>query len=372
MNILGIISFKAFPAKMGGQKGVADFYHYLSGEANVLLACPKENEAAEGYPFRILPFLFNQWVGFLNIWYLPFLIRLIRKQRIDVIIIEQSYYGWLGLLLKYLTGKPFVIHSHNIEGERFRIAGKKWWKLYSQYEKWAHQKADHLFYKCEEDARYFIALTGKKHPPYSIIPYGTHFTHIPDLSAKSTARAFLEKAYSLTGDERLFFFNGTMDYAPNADAVRIISEALIPQIRKENFVCKIILSGNHISEELKSRLLTYPEIILAGYVPDINLYMQGCDAFIQPSSLATGIKTKLVEALANNLTVITMESGARGLRQPYLSSKMILVKDNAIHSFLLAMQEVKGTISINTPAAFFTDFYWQNITHTAYLSLQQL
>jgi len=66
---------------------------------------------------------------------------------VDIILIEHSYLGWLGILLRALTGKPFVIHSHNIEAQRFKIAGKFWWKLYEQYERFVHAKANHVFIK---------------------------------------------------------------------------------------------------------------------------------------------------------------------------------------------------------------------------------
>jgi len=32
MTVMGIVSYKVFPAAMGGQKGVAKFYEYLSAE----------------------------------------------------------------------------------------------------------------------------------------------------------------------------------------------------------------------------------------------------------------------------------------------------------------------------------------------------
>ena len=357
---------------MGGQKGAADFYKYLSTDCNVILAASKDNEPSDNYLFTILPFLFNHWLGFVNFVHLPALLHQIKKNKIDVIIIEHSYFAWLGLLLKHLSGKPFVIHAHNIETERFRIAKRSWWKLYKYYELWAHKKADHIFYKCEEDAQYFIDGLGAKHPPYTIIPYGIYHTTIPTAAEKIEAAKSIRTIHSINENELLFMFNGTLDYAPNVDAVKVMMKEIIPQARLTNFAFKIILCGNRIEADLQKELIAFPEIMYAGYVADIDLYMKGCDAFIQPSAFATGIKTKLVEALANDLFVITTESGARGLQFEYLHQKMKVIKDNDINGFIKSMQEIENKNNSHTPADFFNQFYWQNITHKAFLSLQKL
>jgi len=167
-------------------------------------------------------------------------------------------------------------------------------------------------------------------------------------------------------------FNGTFDYEPNTDAVQIIIHTIIPVLRNKHIPFKIILCGNRINTTMKSALLSIPEIIWAGYVEDLDSYLRGVDAFIQPSVKATGIKTKLVEALANDLTVITTVSGARGLQQAYLKEKLIQVNDTDINEFINKMILVKELKEVHTPPAFFEAFNWEQITSKACLSLQQL
>ena len=372
MKILGIISFKAFPAKMGGQKGVADFYAYMAEKTTVYLDVSRENEPEENMHFTVFRILPNQWWGWLYIFKIPLLVKQIRVLHIDTLIIEHSYFGWMGVLLQKLTGKPFVIHSHNIESERFKIAGRFWWRGYQVYEKWAHRRSKYVFYKCEEDAQYFLAMLGMKHPAYSIIPYGTHASALPTAVVIEDARKWLRARHQVTSNELLFLFNGTFDYEPNTDAVQIIIHTIIPVLRNKHIPFKIILCGNRINTTMKSALLSIPEIIWAGYVEDLDSYLRGVDAFIQPSVKATGIKTKLVEALANDLTVITTVSGARGLQQAYLKEKLIQVNDTDINEFINKMILVKELKEVHTPPAFFEAFNWEQITSKACLSLQQL
>ncbi len=357
---------------MGGQKGVAHFYHYLSNHCSVVLALSKENEIEKTYPFQLHPFLFNHWVGFLNIIYIPSLIKLIKQEKIDIIILEHSYFGWLGFLLRYFTGKPFIIHSHNLEFERFKMAGRKWWKMYAAYEKWVHKKANHIFYKCEEDAAAFLQLLPATHPSYSIITYGTHLEKAPTHQEQLAARKWIEQYHNISTNHLIFLLNGTMNYAPNKNAANIIIEQIIPLLQKEKLAYTIIFCGSGFTESFMQLADNIPEIIIAGYVPDIDMYLKGCTAFIQPSALATGIKTKLVEALANNLTVITTESGARGLQNNYLTNKMSIVEDNNIEKFIHQMKSVALDDSHSINTLFFENFYWNNIAHKAYLSLLQL
>ncbi len=371
MNILGIISYKVFPAQMGGQKGVADFYYYLSKETNITLAVSLENETAEFLPNNTHSFLFNHWLGFLNIIYLNRLINLIKNNKIDVIIIEHSYFGWLGYLLKRFTGKPFVIHSHNIEAHRFLFAEKKWWRIYEMYERRIHQKANHNFFKCEEDLQYAIDEWELNTHKCTIIPYGTNLNAIPSNDEKIKCKKIIIEKYSLKENHTLFYFNGTLDYSPNVNALKIILHEIIPFLREQKFSFYIIISGNRLSEELKNEIIHYPEISFAGLVDDVSIYFRGIDTFINPTSMATGIKTKLVESLANDTTVISTETGARGINKKITGNKLIIIDDKNISQFAIEMIKSKF-IATHTSQEFYTNFYWPNIINKAHLSLRSL
>ena len=61
--VLGIVSYRVFPASMGGQKCVEGFYRELSMYADVRLAVEKSNAADTVVNATVLPFLFiTGWV----------------------------------------------------------------------------------------------------------------------------------------------------------------------------------------------------------------------------------------------------------------------------------------------------------------------
>ncbi len=59
----------------------------------------------------------------------------IREKKATHLILEHPYYGWLGFLLKKFCGIRLIVHSHNMEGNRWRSLGKWWWRILWNYEK---------------------------------------------------------------------------------------------------------------------------------------------------------------------------------------------------------------------------------------------
>lgn len=160
---------------MGGQKYIVDYYRELAKQTKLVLAVSKDNKEAISNEtgLNVLPFLFNHWYGFLNIVYCYKLVQIIKKEQIDVIIVDHSYFGWLGLILRFLTGKKLIIKSANLEAYRFKDMGRWGWKMYEAYEKWIHQKADRNFFISDEE-RLFAIDHWKVNATISYtIPYGT-------------------------------------------------------------------------------------------------------------------------------------------------------------------------------------------------------
>ena len=50
-------------------------------------------------------------------------------------ICEHPYFAWLAFAVRKRTGINVIIHTHNIEYQRFRSTGKWWWPILKVYEK---------------------------------------------------------------------------------------------------------------------------------------------------------------------------------------------------------------------------------------------
>ncbi|MEP7256649.1 MAG: glycosyltransferase [Ferruginibacter sp.] len=365
VKVLSLVSYKFLPPDMGGQKGIAFFNRYLSKKIDLLCITTQENTniETEGYPVKNI--LSNNQLRYINIFYFFTLSRIIRENKITQLIIEHPYYGWLGILLKWFCKVKLIVHSHNIESLRFKSTGKWWWGILWHYEKFTHRNADLNFFIHDDDRNYAIdhfKLDSKK---CVTITYGFEYAALPTADEKSTARRFICNAHHIDPSEKILLFNGTLGYKPNLDALDIILQNINPQLMaREGLKYKIIICGNKLPAEYLG-LNNYKEqnIIYAGFVDDINVYFKGSDIFINPVVDGGGIKTKLVEALGYDLTVISTKSGANGIPAEVTGGKMLIVADNDWISF--SKQVILLNTGLSTPKEFFNHFYWGNIAEKA-------
>ena len=350
---------------MGGQKGIALFYEYLSRLLPVSIISTKNNEFPGDTRIQFLPLLSNYKLRYANPFLFLKLKAILIKTRSTHLVLEHPYYGWLGLLLKWSGNIKLVVHSHNIESLRFKSTGSWWWPLLWQYEKFIHRKADINFFINDEDRDFAIKHFALDVAGCHTITYGFEINKMPLPEERMDAKKELQRHYGLHEAERILLFNGTLDYKPNTDAVDIILQQINPILLvHENFKYKIIICGKGLPsryDELKS--YTSKNIIYAGFVDDISVYFKCADIFINPVIDGGGIKTKLVEALGYNLTSVSTINGAIGVPPAVTGNKMHLVEDNGWQGFANAIFE--ADLAENIPTAFFDHFYWGNIAAKA-------
>ncbi|OYU53844.1 MAG: hypothetical protein CFE25_17285 [Chitinophagaceae bacterium BSSC1] len=369
-NILALVSYRVFPALMGGQKCIASFYQELQTLANLKLVVSSDNDLAFAKQLDADNYLYNHWKGFYNLRYFWRLKKTIQSQQTEYLIIEHSYFGWLGWLLRLFCKVPFILRVHNIEAYRFRDMHRKWWRIYYFYERLICKSANQIWFTSPNDAAWMQATWSISSHCCTVLNYGVDVLSAPSLFEKKQQRQTLLEEFQLHPQTRLFLFNGTLDYIPNTDAMRIIVSELLPRLDKLQKGYRIFICGNRITEQWKKELEKHAQIILAGFVPDIAVFYKGTDCFINPVTLGSGVKTKLVEALAYNQDIISVDSGAKGIEAPYCGEKLQLVPDYDWDAFTTAMMQLELPSRNETPLAFYQDFNWKHIVEKAILSLQ--
>ncbi len=363
-NVLCIVSYKIFPAKFGGQKGIANFYENLSRHENVFCLTVRANDPTAA-PYKVFNKFSDSRLRYINIFYFSLCKRIIRENKISHIIVEHPYFGWLALLLKRFCRVKLIVHSHNIESERFKSTGKWWWKMMWRYEKYVHRHAGFTFCKTESDRQYFINDYKIEKDKVAVVTFGISWNQPPAQDERRLAREELLTRYSLSPNAVLYLFNGALNYKPNLDAVKIILEKINPQFIKNKLPYKILICGKGLPAGMKD-LNEYENvnIIYAGFVEDIDLYFKGTDVFINAVTDGGGIKTKLVEALGFNLNAVSTINGAIGVDEKICNGKLLLVANDDWKSFsekMITASKTKETI----PDEFFQYFYWDNIANRA-------
>jgi glycosyltransferase involved in cell wall biosynthesis len=115
-----------------------------------------------------------------------------------------------------------------------------------------------------------------------------------------------EKLYDL-------IFVGNFYHSPNADAVLYFCKKILPLIKKKLPAISFLIAGANPPLSIENLSKSDKNIIVRGYVENLkDLYAQS-KVFVAPIRYGTGMRFKIMEALASGVAVVTTSIGARGL-----------------------------------------------------------
>ncbi len=364
IHILALVPYKIFPAIMGGQKGIALFYKYLSTKCTLTCVTTKKNESHENY--TLITSLSNSRFRYINpLFYFQYT-KIIADKKPTHLLFEHPYFAWLIILLRFLTAQKIIVHSHNIESIRFKSIGKWWWKILWYYERAAYRNAHFVWFKTQEDKRYAITHFGIRNDHCLVLPYGIEADHLPTSTELISARAQLEKAHAIQKDALILLFNGTLNYTPNLDALKNILTKINPILLARDLRYKIIICGKNLPvdmNELKDEV--DKNIIYCGFVEDIDVYFKGCSIFLNPVEDGGGIKTKLVEALGFGKPCISSANGAIGVPIEFTDDRLKIIEDKNWVAYYNAILQVKNEKFENDNSQFYANFSWDKIATKA-------
>jgi glycosyltransferase involved in cell wall biosynthesis len=334
-KLLSVVWYKVLPAQFGGQKGIAEFNDAMSEFFHVTCICSSNNQPTGNEKYLVKPVLpVSRWqVVDFRAW--KKILGELKQENYSHIILEHCYYGLLGMLIRKRFNAFLIVHSHNIEYLRFREMKKYWWPLLYQLEKKTHQSAHLSLFKTEADMEFAISSFQLDPARCVLTPFGINKTTIPTSLQRQTARSFLNSTFNIPSNTRILVFMGTLDYEPNAIALKKIVNEVIPGIRKlTSAPFRVLVCGRLIEEKFANLLsLKDEDYIYAGFVPDISPYFMGADLLINPVNSGGGIKVKIIEALSYGLPVVSTVSGAKGIDETVTGSQLTLVADNDIPEF---------------------------------------
>lgn len=367
-NIISLVSYQILPADTGGQRGIAFFNKYLGLISNLICISVKSNNEKLAEHYQLRKILSDNRLRYINPFYFFQIRKVIKKENSEWLILEHPYYGWLAWLLKKFTKVKLAVHTHNIEHERFRSVGKKWWKLLRFYEKWTFSFADRVFCISAEDRQYMIDNMHIDADKCIVIPYGIVRDSPPE--NKNEVKTAVCRELNLDTDTHLLFFNGALHYKPNADALDVILNEINPLLLKHSLKYKILIAGKNLPERFDQlRKWTDKNVVFLGFVEDIDRYTLASDILLNTVTSGGGIKTKVVEALGMSTTVISTISGAAGINPEITKQKLIITDDYDWHVFSKKVIEATSTPVHHTPPEFYREFFWGHISQRVIQSL---
>lgn len=112
-------------------------------------------------------------------------------------------------------------------------------------------------------------------------------------------------------DPFTLLFVGNFNYEPNQDAVRVLVQQILPQVRSQAPAAKLQLVG--VNPPAWMRALANDYIEVTGAVPDVTPYLARASVFVCPLRYGAGLKNKVLEALAMGIPVVATPLSVDGI-----------------------------------------------------------
>ncbi len=130
---------------------------------------------------------------------------------------------------------------------------------------------------------------------------------------------------------------GTMSWLPNIDAMRWFASEILPLIRRAWPEARVLIVGANPTAVVRTLAERDALITVTGTVPDVRPYAKECGVFVVPLRAGSGVRVKILNALAMGLPVISTTLGAEGI--PVTDGVDILLADSP-HAFADAVLRV--------------------------------
>jgi len=225
---------------------------------------------------------------------------------------------------------PAVLDEHNVESmvwhrlaDHERSSPRRWLltqqaALLEAYEAERCRAMDRVLACSAEDRRALLDLAG---PPWAKHPERVWV--VPNGTDTAAFDGDLEPA-PLGG--RPLVFVGSMDWAPNSDAVHWYAEEILPRVRARVPDAHFYAVGRNPDRSLRA-LNGKPGLSVLGGVPDVRPYLLAADLAPVPLRSGGGTRLKILEAQAAGCAVVSTSVGAEGL--DLVNGKEILLGDGA-------------------------------------------
>ncbi len=211
---------------------------------------------------------------------------------------------YIDTIRKY-TGAKIIVRTHNVEHKIWRQlalnTNNPFKKFYfnrlsedlKKYEIKELKKVDLIATITEEDFTAFeeLGITA----PKTVIPIAI------DLSENKVD-------YSITN----LFFIGSMNWKPNIEAVDWLVNEILPGVKIVYPKIELHLAGSYMEKQFPTSGIK--GIINHGFVSDSHKFMQNNGLLISPIRSGSGVRVKLLEAMALGVPVVTTKIGAVGIQ----------------------------------------------------------
>lgn len=193
-----------------------------------------------------------------------------------------------------------LVDSETLQtARRWRISAPRTW-LRALAARILEQRAIRHFTACTTvaaaDAAVIRGLT--PHVPVHVMPNGVDVAYFAPLGVPEKPGTII--------------FSGAMSFPPNVTAVLHFYNEVLPIIRRQMPDVRFLVVGRNPAQEITA-LEADPHVTITGFVADVRPWIAKACVSVCPMVMGSGIKNKVLEALAMARPVVTTALGAEAL-----------------------------------------------------------
>ncbi|MBN2236706.1 MAG: glycosyltransferase [Bacteroidales bacterium] len=253
----------------------------------------------------------------------------LQENTFDIVQLEGLYVGLYVTLIRKNSRAKIIYRAHNLEFEIWnRAAGRsnflmKWYfnklaKRLIKLEKSLLNQYDAILPISSKDGSWFTQNNAKT--PLQITPAGI----TKDFAIAKASR-----------NETDLFFIGALDWLPNQEGLLWFIKEVWPQIHDNYSNLKFYVAGRNASAETQA--LKAPNLVFLGEIEHAKEFMLTHGIMIVPLFSGSGMRVKIIEAMALGKIVISTTMGLEG--NSAKNGIEVLVADD-VRSFLEKLEFV--------------------------------
>lgn len=122
-------------------------------------------------------------------------------------------------------------------------------------------------------------------------------------------------------------FTGVMSYPPNHDAALLLTEKILPLVKREVPEAALYIVGRDPLPALLKATQDNPSVTVTGQPDDMRTYFELATVCCAPVRFASGMQFKVLEALAMEVPMVTTPVAADGLRIDGAEPPLVIGRD---------------------------------------------
>lgn len=229
---------------------------------------------------------------------------ILRENEFDIVQLEGLYLLPYLLTIRKYSNAKIVLRAHNIEhliwerNSKMAKPGAKKWYLQNlatrmkEFEIYNLNSCDALIPISTVDAARFVELGCKL--PLHTCPVGIQLNGMTEFD-----------------EPRTICYLGSMDWAPNREGVEWFLDNVWPKVNNQFPELQFFVAGRNFPADFPGK--QYPNVEIVGEVENSRAFLRSKAIMVVPLFSGSGIRVKILEAMAEGRPVISSTIGAEGI-----------------------------------------------------------